>query len=292
MQASKVWNYIKKTLHNAEIIEFESESKIIFEHFTKFKPWQIIIEDFFVPEKIFASIQNCVNTRITGKPLAYISKKQNFYGHDFALNNECLIPRFDSEILVEQTLNNFTLNDKNNIIICDLCCGSGCLGISLAYEIAMQYKNIKINLQMIDISKNALKIANKNANHILKNCNVDIEILPFNILKDDFVKITKSHIIITNPPYIPSHEIEGLEKQVKNFEPKIALDGGLDGFNFYRIIANNLSKICYKNTLVGIEFGIHQDVKITELFSKYSKNINICKDLCNIPRCGIFKFDL
>lgn len=177
---------------------------------------------------------------------------------DFYVDENVLIPRVDTEILVEEVIDNCNKNEEREYKILDLCTGSGIVGISLAKYI----KNCEV--VCADISKKALEIAEKNA----KNNNVDnikfIYSNMFSNIKDKF------DIIVSNPPYIKREVIEELEKEVQN-EPHIALDGGIDGLDFYKIIANQAYNYLNENGGLFLEIGYDQKEEVTNLLKDSEK---------------------
>lgn len=177
---------------------------------------------------------------------------------DFYVDENVLIPRSDTEILVEEVINQYNKNEEREYKILDLCTGSGIVGISLAKYI----KNCEV--VCADISKKALEIAEKNA----KNNNVDnIKFMYSNMfsnIKDKF------DIIVSNPPYIKRKVIEELEKEVQN-EPHIALDGGIDGLDFYKIIANQAYNYLNENGGLFLEIGYDQKEEVTNLLKDSEK---------------------
>ena len=219
-----------------------------------------------VKEKI-EKFLSFVEERKKRKPFQYIINKQNFYGLDFYVDENVLIPRFDTEVLVEKILKD---NKDNNFQILDLCTGSGAIAISL--KKLGKYKSVKA----LDISEKALDIAKKNSN--LNETTIDF------ICSDMFEKINgKFDIIISNPPYIPSRDIEDLSLEVKDYEQKLALDGLEDGLYFYRIIAKEAKAYLKENGKIYLEIGYNQAKDIREIFKEYNK-IEVYKDLAGKDR--------
>ena len=201
-----------------------------------------------------------VEERKKRKPFQYIINKQNFYGLDFYVDENVLIPRFDTEVLVEKILKD---NKDNNLQVLDLCTGSGAIAISL--KKLGEYKSVK-----------ALDIAKKNSS--LNETTIDF------ICSDMFEKINgKFDIIVSNPPYIPSRDIEDLSLEVKDYEPKLALDGLEDGLYFYRIIAKEAKAYLKENGKIYLEIGYNQAKDIREIFKEYNK-IEVYKDLAGKDR--------
>lgn len=193
-----------------------------------------------------------------GIPLQYITNKQNFMGIEFYVDENVLIPQPDTEILVEEVMEIIKNEHKKNVL--DLCTGSGAIAISVANYIT----NIKIVAS--DISKNALDIAKKNA--INNACNIEF------IQSDLFENIIdKFDVIVSNPPYIKTNEIEKLEKEVQN-EPFLALDGGEDGLKFYRSIIGHAKRYLNPNGYLAVEIGYDQKNEVLDIF-KYERYENI-----------------
>lgn len=214
---------------------------------------------------------------LQGMPLQYITNSQEFMKLNFFVNENVLIPQPDTEVLVEEVIKIAQIESKTKIL--DICTGSGCIGVSLAYYL----KNAKIT--MSDISKNAIEIAKKNAKE-----NKVLEKTEF-IKSDLFENIKeKFDIIVSNPPYIETDLIKNLSKQVQN-EPKIALDGGVDGLLFYRKLIKEAPNFLNDNGYLCMEIGYDQREKVIELAKQkesFSK-IEAIKDLSGNDRVIICK---
>lgn len=214
-------------------------------------------------------------------PIQYITKKQEFMGLDFIVNENVLIPRPDTEILVEEVIK--LVKQSSNPKILDLCTGSGAIGISIAKYI----DDCKVILS--DISNEALKIATQNCISILgKDKNNKIQILQSDLFKN--IREKKFDIIVSNPPYIKTAVIKTLEKQVQN-EPIIALDGGKDGLDIYKKIINQAYKFLKKEGYLCLEIGYDQKDEVIELIKKTNKYQDIYskKDLGDNDRIVICK---
>lgn len=193
-----------------------------------------------------------------GIPLQHITHKQEFMKMDFFVNEDVLIPRQDTEILVEEVIK---IGQKTNAKkILDLCTGSGAIAVSLAKYLP------NTEITAIDISNEALKIAKKNA--ISNNVEEQITF----ISSDMFTNLNeeKFDIIVSNPPYIKTDVIRNLDIQVKN-DPHIALDGGKDGLDFYRKIINNANKYLKYNGYLCLEIGFDQKIDVIELIENTEK---------------------
>ena len=216
---------------------------------------------------------NFIERRKNKEPIAYIIGYKEFWKKKFKVNKNVLIPRPDTETLVEHVLNELDVNSKKKIL--DIGTGSGCIILSILNE---RKKCIGVG---VDISKNAIKLAKYNAKiqHIenrIKFLNSDID----NLYGD------KYDLIISNPPYIKLHEIYGLDNDIKCYEPKMALDGGIDGYSKIRLVISKSSTLIKKKGKLFLEVGSDQIMKTLDILKKngfYKKNI--FKDLANKNRC-------
>lgn len=200
-------------------------------------------------------------------PLQYITGEQEFMGLTFTVSSDVLIPRFDTEILVDEILKVSKGKD-----ILDICTGSGCIILSLS-----KLGNIKSGVG-VDISSKALSIAKKNGDNFES---------PVTFIESDlFTNVSgKYDIIVSNPPYIPTNDITVLMDEVKVHEPMIALDGKEDGLYFYRRIIEDLPKFLKPNGEVYFEIGFNQGEKVSELLNENNfTNIKVIKDLAKLDR--------
>ena len=204
-------------------------------------------------------------------PLQYIINKQNFYGLDFYVDESVLIPRYDTENIVDSIVKDCEENKCLSVL--DLCTGSGCIAVSLK-------KNGFEKVYASDISDKALAVAKHNA----KLNNADIIFLQSD-LYENFPKEIRFDIIVSNPPYISTDKIAELETQVKDFEPKLALDGGKDGLDFYKKILKLSKDFINKSGRLYLEIGYDQAKEVVNLAKKEGYyNIQIIKDLSGRDR--------
>lgn len=218
-------------------------------------------------------IRDAINLRIEHMPLSKIFGWTEFYGMRFVVDKNVLSPRPETELLCEQAINHIKKHDSKRAL--DLCCGSGCIAITLA-------KNTKAKIDACDISRAALKIAEKNAKNLAARINF-FESNMFSGLK----KNVKFDIIVSNPPYIATKEIALLDDEVKNHDPHLALDGGTDGLDFYRVISENAPDFLKKDGVLMLEIGDGQASAIKKILSANFKSIKIIKDYNNIDRIVI-----
>lgn len=211
-------------------------------------------------------LNRAVNKRIKGVPLQLIIGESDFLNVRIIESKFTLSPRPETEFLCEHIVKT---EDKSAKVL-DMCCGSGCIGIALK-------KNGFKDVVLADISPKALKQAQKNAR--LNMVNVDI------VRSDMFAKINeKFNLIVCNPPYIASGDIKSLAVEVKKYDPIIALDGGSDGLDYYRIIARDAFDVLEQNGVIYLEIGLGQENDVVKLLEKSYNNITIIKDLNGINR--------
>lgn len=194
------------------------------------------------------------------KPVQYITNVAPFFGHDFYVDERVLIPRFDTELIVEEALK--VLYPGDHVI--DICSGSGCIGISLAYE-------KPIDISFLDISEKAKEVLDINYDRILRNTdsyiNRECQFYRTDILTEPVPVGTQSmDVVVSNPPYIAKEAVGHLDRNVLE-EPLLALCGGEDGLDFYRPIAKEAFRILKKNGYVFLECGIGQSEEISDILS-------------------------
>lgn len=226
-------------------------------------------------------LKRVTKKRLMGKPLNKILKRADFFLDEFYINNHVLAPRKETEIVVEQVLE-VVNSSKNSLEILDLCCGSGAIGLSV-----LKHAKNKVNLTLVDKSAKALKIAKKNAK-LLK-------VFDAKFIKSNMFSHLKKHkrfdIIACNPPYICSRELSSLQVGVKNFDPKIALDGGKDGLKFYKVIAENSQNFLNSQGVLILEIGYNQASDVSNLLAQNKfTSIKVLKDYSGNDRVVIAKF--
>lgn len=263
-----------KTLKEKNIEEASLKARILLASILSCNKEELIIKSeelFQEEEKYFKGIEKIS----IGYPVQYLTNNKEFMKMNFYVNENVLIPRNDTEILVEEVIKICKEGNKKEIL--EMCTGSGIISISLAKYL----KNI--NITGVDVSEKALEIAKKNVKNLLEEENINF------IQSDMFENIDKKFdVIVSNPPYIKTEVIKEYDLE---YEPKIALDGGEDGLKFYRIIIEEGYKYLKENGIIALEIGYDQreDVmNIAKLSKKYNE-INCIKDMAGNDRVVIIK---
>ena len=241
----------------------------------KKREYIILNNDKIIKEQNLEYFKKLVQERATRKPIAYLLNKKSFWNSEFNVNKNTLIPRPDTEIILEQILK-FTKN-KNYLNILDIGVGSGCILLSVLKERKNFYGT------GIDISRNSLDICKMNAKKLLLERRVKF----FKSDVDKFA-IGKYDLVVSNPPYIKTSDLKYLESDVIKFEPKLALDGGLDGLSVIRKVIKKSSELLKKNGKFILEIGFDQKNKVIKLLNNKGFYINsTVKDLADNDRCII-----
>ncbi|WP_075522181.1 peptide chain release factor N(5)-glutamine methyltransferase [Candidatus Pelagibacter communis] len=260
-------NNIKSALLDTEILLSEAINQS--------REFIVLNLDYDVKEKEFKNFNYMIDQRSKGKPVAYLTGKKFFWKNEFFINENILIPRPDTEIIIEQVLKVY--KKKNKINFLDIGFGSGCIVLSLLKE------RPDFTATGVDISYQALKVCKINAYKLgVKN--------RLRLYKSDIDKffVGKYDLIISNPPYIKNLDLKYLEKDIVNFEPKKALDGGLDGISEIRKIINKSSELIKNNGKLILEIAYNQKKEVKKLLIENSFYINsVVKDLANNDRCII-----
>ena len=238
---------------------------------------EIILTNFNINQINLNLFQSSFERRIKMEPLAKIFKEKEFWKYTFAVNENVLDPRPESELLIE-AVEKYFQNKKQKIKIIDIGTGSGCLAVSLA----MEYKNSMITAT--DISKSALDVAKKNSKKFNVCEQIKFKYCNWFETKENF------DVVVTNPPYLTDNEYNNLSKEIKLYEPKIALIGGKDGLSCFREIAYKIRKITHFNSLCFVEIGYNQKDKCIKIFEEFDMYCNeIIVDYQKYARILIFK---
>ena len=266
-------NYGNKLLKLNNLKSYNLDSELLLSKVLNYSREKILINlNDKLENKKFTKFKRLIFRRKNNEPIAYILKKKEFWNYTFKLNNEVLIPRPETEIIVREVLNLTNNNSSKHIL--DVGTGSGCILLSILNERPKCYGTA------LDISKKALKVAISNAKiHHLENkikfLNIDVD--KFNYNKYDF--------ILSNPPYINNIDLKRLEKDVQLYEPKVALNGGIDGLREIKKIIKKSKILLKKNGKLIFEIGKNQMPNVTKFLKNNNFYINnIYKDIQSYPR--------
>lgn len=285
MTIREVLTKIRERLQNAGIEDFEYESWV-------FLDWKLHIDraEFYmnpngeVKEELLEELESVLKQREQRMPLQYLMGECEFMGFDFYVDARVLIPRQDTECLVELAVESIRY-DKNHdadnkkpkqkskqVKVLDLCTGSGCIGISVAKLCP------GTEVTLADISDGALSVAKKNA----QNLDANVTLVKGNLFENIE---SRFDYILSNPPYIPSEVIEGLMPEVKEHEPRLALDGEADGLSFYRKIINEAPDYLNPDGRIYFEIGAEQGEDLTRLMNERGfSEVKVHKDLAGLDR--------
>jgi len=244
-------------------------------------------ENVYITDDEIKKFKVLISERSLGKPVSRIINKRNFWKRDFKLNEEVLDPRQDTEVLITAVLKYYS-NIFDKLDILDLGSGSGCIGLSLLEEL----KNS--NVSFLDVSEKSLEIVKINATEYNLEHRSEYFQLNWNSKNWDsdllkFRNKSKFDIIVTNPPYIPTDEIKSLQREVKDFDPFVALDGGLDGLMAYKTIFPKFNRILKNGSKVFVEIGMGQEDMVIKI--GYENNLLLLgyeKDFSGIVRVIVF----
>ncbi len=276
MNIETLFNEASKELKRHKIKSSILDSEILIsETIKKSREFIILNSKKKVENEYYLKLKKLVSERCKGKPIAYITKKKFFWKYEFNTNENVLIPRPDTEIVVEQALKLF--KNKPDINFLDIGTGSGCIILSILKE---KKKSTGIG---IDLCKECIKLTKINAQKL----KVENRIKLFKSNVDNF-NFGKYDLIISNPPYIKKLDLKYLDKDVINFEPRLALNGGLDGLSEIRKVINKSSVLIKKNGKLILEIAYNQKKEVKRMLLKKGFFINkIVKDLAKNDRCII-----
>ena len=260
-------NNIKNPILDAEIIL----SSII----KKDRDYIILNENDQINQFLIKKFFNFINRRKIGEPISYIVKSKYFWNDCFYVNKDVLIPRPDTEHIVEEVLKLVRFNSRKSVL--DIGTGSGCILLSILKE-----RKLLIGYG-IDISKKSINVCKINAKRLEINNRAK-----FYVSDIDKFFLGKYDIVVSNPPYIDTSKIKYLEKDVSKFEPRLALDGGVDGFSEITKVVGKTKDLIKKNGIFILEIGFKQKEKVIEILNKKGFYIKkIIKDYAGIDRCII-----
>jgi len=269
-------NEIVKKLKQKNVLCAENEAEILLlKVLKKDRLWLFLNQRAQVEDGALQEVEQLLAMRLLGRPLQYILNEAFFMGLSFSVDERVLIPRQDTELLAESAKEwLLEKNCINELSALDLCTGSGALAIFLKKT----FPNLRVSA--IDISTDALELAGENAQK--NDCN-NIEFLQSNLFSSCF---TEFDLIVTNPPYIPTLDIETLQCEVRDFEPHLALDGGFDGLILIKQILQEAPKHLKPKGLLLMEIGDKQGDAVLSYAQNLGlyTNISIRKDFNNLDR--------
>ena len=247
-------------------------AKVLFYHLAQKEPHQLyLMMGEEIDDELFERFQAGMKRYLAGEPIQYIKGKETFFSRDFIVNENVLIPRYETEELVENILYRIDdyFEDYENIDLCDVGTGSGAIAISLALE------EKKLHVVATDISEEALEVARENA----QNLGANVEFYQGDMVQPLLDRGVKVDIFVSNPPYIPQNQ--DIESVVKDNEPHVALFGGSDGLYFYRQIFATVQPLLKERALLAFEMGFDQREIMEEAVEHYFPNTpyEIIKDI-------------
>ena len=271
MKLSELYGLFVDTLNKSGFAEAESDSRLIFEYIVGIDRVKLTLEgDRELEPGIEEKLKAALAKRLTHMPVQYITGYQNFMGLEFMVSKDVLIPRMDTETLVEEVLR----LGLSNVRVLDICTGSGCILLSILKYV---YGSSGVG---VDISDGALGVAKANSEAL----GIDATF----IKSDMFENIPKDEhfdIVVSNPPYIRSDVIGTLMSEVKDYEPLLALDGSEDGLKFYRIIADRAPEYLNNGGMLFLEIGYDQGAEVSALLSAAGfMDVEVIKDLSGLDR--------
>ena len=276
MNIENILNKGINILQKSKIANPQLDSEILLSASIKRDKKHIILN----PKELLSSEQSekfksLIERRRKGEPVAYLINKKEFWNNEFFVNKDVLIPRPDTELIIEQVLKIYSKESQLQVL--DIGTGSGCILLSILKERPNFYGT------GIDISKKSIKVSKINA----KQLNLTNRVKFFHSSVDNF-NIGKYDTVVSNPPYIKLLSLKYLEKDVVNFEPKLALSGGFDGFSKIRTVINKANTLIKKNGKFILEIGFNQKNKVKKILKEKGFYINkSIKDYGNNDRCII-----
>ena len=271
MKLSELYGLFVDTLNKSGFAEPESDSRLIFEYIAGIDRVKLTLEgDRELEPGVEEKLKAALDMRLTHMPVQYITGYQNFMGLEFMVSKDVLIPRMDTETLVEEVLR----LGLSNVRVLDICTGSGCILLSILKYV---YGSSGVG---VDISDGALGVAKANSEALGIDATFIKSDMFENIPKDE-----RFDIVVSNPPYIRSDVIGTLMSEVRDYEPLLALDGSEDGLKFYRIIADRAPEYLNNGGMLFLEIGYDQGAEVSALLSAAGfMDVEVIKDLSGLDR--------
>ncbi len=269
---------LRRTLKGGGVEDYDLEAKLIL-CAASGKTREELIRDMklYAFDETERAIAAMVERRLKGEPIAYVLGEWEFMGLPFNVEPGVLIPRADTELLAELAVRLLRRRDGEGIRVLDLCCGVGCIGISIAKAVQ------SCRVVLVDNSMAALRVARSNITR--NNVTGNTVCIEADAMKTPPILLGRFDLIVCNPPYVPTGEIPALDRGVKDFEPRAALDGGPDGLDFYRAIVPNWKTILRPSGCVLFECGEDQSFRIMDILTENGfENVASYPDLTGTPR--------
>ena len=263
--------YGKQRLLECKIEDAKLDAWLLLEHVSGIsRSWYFVHEDDEISQEDMEKYQRLIEQRGKHIHLQQLTKEAYFYGMKFFVNENVLIPRQDTEILVEQVLN--LSKGRENLKLLDMCTGSGCILLALLANLK------KASGTGVDLSEKALEVAQRNGR--------ELELEASWVQSNLFDTVSGTYdIIVSNPPYIETAVIEGLMDEVKLYEPRMALDGTEDGLFFYRKITAQAGKYLNNNGILAFEIGYNQGKAVSEFMKENGyEEVQVLQDLAGLDR--------
>ena len=239
--------------------------------------------DMYVGDEVCEKMEEAVNRILNQEPLAYVLGEWDFYGMTLQVDQNVLIPRDDTCAVTALAIKKALFLSSNPRIL-DLCTGSGCIGLAIANRV----KDAKVTLA--DISREAMTVAKKNIT--LQKLSGRVTCVQADALSDPAPFLGKFDMIVSNPPYITTQEMEELPKSVKDYEPHLALHGGADGLDFYRSIASKYAAALKPGGYLCFEFGMGQGDAVCKILEENGYTVlERSKDYSEIERAVLAQYD-
>ncbi|PKM72502.1 MAG: peptide chain release factor N(5)-glutamine methyltransferase [Firmicutes bacterium HGW-Firmicutes-16] len=274
---NEIYINARKKLRDSGIEAAPLETRLIIAHASGKSTEQLLRDmHLYTSEAVAETVSELTEKRLAGEPVAYITGNWEFYGLPIIVTRDVLIPRNDTELLVDTAITALK-GRKMDARIIDLCTGSGCIGCAIAKELPATH------IVLSDNSRAALSVAKQNVMKLKLNPRVTC--IELDALATPPVMLGSFDMLTCNPPYIPKADIETLDSSVKDFEPHSALDGGEDGLDFYRAILRKWHNVVRVGGLMIFEVGIGQSQDVMELMRDAElSNVGCVKDTQGIER--------
>jgi len=279
LNIAQVLSYGYKVLKENEINSYMIDTQLLLQKVLKVDKLFILTNrDVEVTTEDEEEFMALIELRKSKMPIKYILGHCEFMGLDFLVREGVLIPRPDTETLVEHVID--IAKARNAKRICDVCCGSGAIGISLSYFL----KDVQVSC--CDLSEIAINVTKENAKRLISEGK--IKVIKSDLLQFAIEERINFDIIVSNPPYIKEKVIDTLMEDVRKYEPYMALSGGEDGLDFYRIIITQSLMLLNETGVLAFEIGYDQGLEVKNLMEQSAyKNVEIFKDLAGFDRIVI-----